>query len=380
MRTHLSPPRQQEKSAWSLMISHQRIFFVFFVFMVCVSFLTTEISFASEPAHIENKAKISLKIQEAQKLLADHHYSEAEKAFKQVLASTSPADNKMVIDLLNYIGATLHAQKKETEAIAVFNKALIALPNKLPDGDIRKGKILSNLSLAYSAQGQTSKAMECSEKALSIFHAHKAGASDLGLLLNSYGRLKMDAGDFKRAETLFAESVAVRETCAGKNSITLVLPLMNLSGAYLQERKFTQAESTCRRAIIICQQQDGKESEMLFPLLCSLGSLQVEQNRHAEAISSYKRAKEIAERYFGRNSEEALITCFSLSEFSENDGQTKQAEEYLSRAVEISRLLYGTKSKKNIEATLALAQLLQLHGNTSEAERLRLLCRLSHGK
>lgn len=339
---------------------------IFVVFIVWALVVIPETGFATETSHVAKEAKVSSKIQEAQKHLAAHQYSDAERAFKQALAITPATDNKTSIDLLNYIGATLHAQKKECEAIAFFNMALAALPKKLPKGDIRKGKILSNLSLAYSAQGQTSKAVECSEKALSLFHAQRAGTSDLGVLLNSYGRLKMDAGDYKGAEDLFAESVSVREMSAGKDSITLVSPLVNLSGAYLQERKLTEAESTCRRAIIICQKKDGNESEMLFPLLSNLGNVRVEQNRCKEAISTYDRALEIAEKCFGRNSEEALMICCALSESYEKDGQAKQAEEFLSRAVKISSVLHGRKSNEAVEATQALAQLFRKHRNFSE--------------
>lgn len=360
-----------------LLVAQLRILAVFFIWAF---FTAPEVGCAAENITTANEIKSSPKHAEALKYLGQHQYAEAEKAFKQVLSVTPPSDEKSVVDLLNYIGATLHAQKKEPEALLYFNKALTALPKNLSSGDIRKAKILSNLCLVYSAQGDMTKAMQCSEEAISIFHAQKASPADLGVLLNSHGLLKMKSGDYNRAADLFAESIELRERKVGKDSITLVSPLVNLSSAYVQEKKFTEAESTCRRAIIICQQQDGKGSEMLFPLLCNLGSIQIDQNKHNEAISTYKRAKEIAERYFGRNSEETLMTCFALSEFYEKDGQRKLAEEHLSRAVEISRLLYGAQHKKTIEATMALAQLFQMHGNTSEAERLRTLCRLSLGK
>ena len=353
----------------------------FFAVSICWGFLmASDIGLASAGAGQESTQKMSPQVIEAQNFLKKHQYAEAEQSFKKALAKTPPDDSKNVIDLLNCIGSTLHAQKKEKEAINYFSKALAALPKKMAGGDLRKAKILSNLSLVYSAQGNSAKAMQCGEEALSVFHAEKAAPLDLAVLLNSYGRLKMDAGDFNRAESLFAESVAVREKVKGSNSVELVSPLVNLSGAYLEQKKLAQAEATCRRAIVICQQQDGDDSEMLFPLLCNLGALHVEQHRYKEAISTYKRAREIAEKYFGRNSEESLATYFALSEFYEKDGQAKLAEQSLRRAVEICRLRYGQKDRKTIEATLALAHLFQMHGNKTEAEQLRLLCRLTQSK
>ncbi len=342
--------------------------------------MASEVGLASAGTGQEGVGKLTQQVIEAQNVLKLHQYADAEQLFKRALASTPPTDSKTVIDLLNYIGAALHAQKKEKEAINYFSKALATLPKKMAAGDLRKAKILSNLSLAYSAQGDSTKAMECSEEALSIFYMEKAAPLDLAVLLNSYGRLKMDAGDLEKAESLFAESVSVREKIKGKNSVELVSALVNLSGVYLETRKMAQAEETCRRAIVICQQQDGDDSEMLYPLLCNLGGVHVEQHRYKEAISTYKRAREIAEKYFGTTSEESLATHFALSEFYEKDGQDRLSEQSLTRALEICRILYGHKDKKTIETTLALAHLFQLHGYSAEAERLRLLCRLTQSK
>ncbi len=353
----------------------------FFAVSVCWGFLLAcDTGLASTETDQRSAEKVSPQLIEAQNFLSKHQYAEAEKSFKEALASTPPSDSKNVIDLLNYIGATLHAQRKEKEAIDYFSKALAALPQKITAGDLRKAKILSNLSLVLSAQGNTAKAMECAEEALSTFHAQKASPLDLAVLLNSYGRQKMEAGDLKRAESLFAEAVAVREKITGSNSIELVSPLVNLSGAYLEQRNLAQAERTCRRAIAICQQQNSAANKMLFPLLLNLAGLHVEQHQYKEAIITYKRAEEIAERYFGKNSEESLATYYALSESYEKDGQTKLSERSLTRALEICRLLYGQKDKETIDTTLALAHLFHMHGNSAEAERLRLLCRLTQRK
>ncbi len=353
----------------------------YFAVSLCWGLLiASDIGLASAGTGQESAQNVSTQVLESQKFLQKHQYVEAEQSFKKELANTSVSDSKNVVDLLNYIGVSLHAQKKEKEAIDYFSKALSALPKKMDVGDFRKAKILSNLSLAYSAQGNSTKAMECSEEALSVFRAKKAAPLDLAVLLNSYGRLKMDAGDLERAECLFAESIAVREKIKGRNSIELVSPLVNLSGVLLEQRKVAQAEEACRRAIVICQQQDGDDSQKLFPLLCNLATLHVEQHRYKEAISSFNRAREIAEKYFGTNSEEALTTYFALSEFYEKDGQAKLSEHSLTHAVEICRYLYGQENKKTFEATLALAHLFELHGNSAEAERLRLLCGLTQSK
>lgn len=353
----------------------------YFAISVCWFFLIAyDAGFASALAGQPNAQNANMQVLEAQKFLQNHQYAEAEQLFKSALKNTSLSDSKSTIDLLNYIGATLHAQKKEKEASDFFSRALAALPEATDAGDLRKAKILSNLSLVHSAQGNSGKAMECCEEALSVFRAKNAAPLDLAVLLNSLGRMKMDAGDAEKAQSLFTESIVLREKLKGSNSIELVSPLINLSGAFLAQGKADRAEGACRRALAICQQKDGADSRKLFPLLSNLAAVQVEQHRYTEAVSTSNRAREVAEKYFGRNSAETLAAYFSLSELYEKEGQINLSEQSLTRAVEICRFLYGHADKKTLEATLALSHLFELHGNSAEAERLRLLCRLTQSK
>ncbi len=353
----------------------------YFAVSVCWFFLIAyDIGFASALTGQENAQNANMQVLEGQKFLQQHQYAEAEQSFKSALKNTSVSDSKSIIDLLNYIGATLHAQKKEKEASDFFSRALAALPEKTDAGDVRKAKILSNLSLVHSSQGNSGKAIECCEEALSVFRAKNATPLDFAVLLNSLGRMKLDAGDAERARSLFTESISVREKIKGIKSVELVSPLINLSGAFLAQRKVDQAEEACRRASAICQQKDGEDSRKLFPLLSNLAAVQVEQHRYTEAISTFNRAREVAEKCFGRNSKETLTAYFALSEFYERDGQIELSEQSLTRAIEICRFLYGHADKKTLEATLALSHLFELHGNSAEAERLRLLCRLTQSK
>ena len=326
---------------------------------------------------MQSPSNLDLQIKEAQKLLLSGKYAEAEQAFRDIVQKEKPKNSWVSVDLLNSIGASLHAQRKEVEALKFFKQALAEVPKDASPSDLRKAKIFSNMSLLYSAQENTKEALKFADDALMIFRANKTNPVELAVLLNSTGKIKLAAGDAPGAESLFAESISLREKANGKESLSLVTPMVNICGALMEQNKDVEAQTYCQRAILICEKSDGQNSAMLFPVLCNLGRLQSDKKQYKAAIASFIRANKIASIHYGKNSEENLLTCFALSEFFEKDGQHEMAEKSLSQAVDISRIVRGSKDSQTIEATLALAHLYEIHGKDKEAERLRILCRLS---
>ncbi len=333
-------------------------------------------AFASQVSS-KSITKANVIIEKGQRLLSKADYKSAEQAFKQALLLTPPSQEKTIINLLNFIGVSLHSQNKDIESALYFKKALAKLPGNLKVNDLRRAKILSNLSLAYTAQGKLAESQKCSDEAINIFRSAKMAPLELSVALNSYGRLKLDAGELKEAESLFAESVSVRQSINGTSSKDLVSPMINLSSALLQQGKFEQAETVCKKAIDICEKGHLSESAAVLPLLCQLGQLEAAQHRYKQSLKALEKARTIADQVIGMNSEEALMVRLILSETYDNDGQPELAEKNLLQAVDISKFAFGTQHSRTVETTLSLAQLYERHGNSSEADRLRLFCRLS---
>lgn len=338
----------------------------------------TLISFASTPIDTSvDSESLESKRANAQILFKEQKFGLAEKQFRAILAAIPSSDIKSKVDLLNFLGATLHAQNKDEEAVESFKKALTMLPTEIQKEDLRRAKILTNLALSYSALKQSNDAMKCFDEAFELFHFAQNSPKELAVLLNAHGKLKMDAGDLKAAECLFAESILLREKANGKISPELISPLTNLASVLNSEGKFSQAEIVAKRAVTICEKQNWYDSELLLPLLHNLGETQYRANNFDEAVLTMVRAKLLAERKFGANSEEALTALLKLSDFAECAQQFFLAENSLTRAVDISRILYGPQDKQTVATTLCLADLFELHGKSKDAERLRLLCRLS---
>ena len=310
-------------------------------------------------------------------LLNQGQFGKAEAAFKKLLNHLDRKDNKIVADVLNYIGVALRAQKKESEAERYFLMALEKLPAASNKEKVMRAKVLSNLSSTYLAQNKTVLATKACSEAIMLFRMCGGPEKDLAVLLNTSGRLKMAINDFQGAESLLNESISIRQRANGDTSIELIAPLINLSALYLQQKKYAQAEQVCQRTLNIYRQRKISNCTLLFSTLSNLGEAQLETKQFIAAAANYKQALEVSDKQFGANSEESLVILFNLSEAAEAGGQREIAQETLRRAVNVCRTLYGPQDDRTLKATEALADLEQGYGNVSEARRLRFLSRLS---
>lgn len=318
-------------------------------------------------------------VRKGQDQLFVSNYAEAEYSFKEALktALRSRRAQSTVIDLLNSIGVSLHGQGRDAEAVNYFRRALTEIPRGSFKSvkDKRRGKVLSNLALAYSATGKLHEAMQCCEEAMQIFRKAKVSALEESTLLNTYGRLLMDGQSFVKAEKVFADAVLVRQSIVGNDRAELISPMINLSGVLLAQGKLVECEQVCNRAIEIGETKIGFDTGLLFPLLINLARVNSAQSHYKTAQRNMERAIGIAEKSFGNNSLEVMASTADLSELYEADGERESAEKALTRALEVSRIIFGPQDAKTVDMTEALADLYESHGRTSEAERLRFLCR-----
>ena len=322
-------------------------------------------------------AKSVGELQVAVDLLKDGQFAKAETAFKKLLSHTNQNDILYSADVLNYVGVSLHAQKKENEAERFLELALAKLAPLDRKRKLMRAKVLANLAGVYSAQRKTAQALKALEQSTNLFREAGNCPKELAVALVSYGNLELARHHFAAAEKFFFESIGLREKTSGKNSIELVSPMVNLSSVYLEQKEYLKAEQLCLRTISICEASAGKQSALLFPLFSNLAEVQKEQNKMTAALLSLKQALNVAEINFGEKSEEFLASLLSLSEAAEACGQRELSLHSMKRAVEICRSNFGPQDERFLLAAEALADLEQVHGNVAEAQRLRTLCRIS---
>lgn len=273
---------------------------------------------------------LKVEIKSAQELLHQYKNYEAELAFQKALkqAVQIPNNKLQVVECFNFIGASQHAQGKSEEAIKSFRKAFENLPNE-KHWRLRM-KILSNISLAYSATGEKTKALDSIKESILISSKHKIGSLEESVLLNNFGQLLMANDDLAQAELALTKSIKLRENVLGKASPQLISPLVNLSLVYMNCGNLIASEQCCKRAISISNMNKSSE-DVVFSAWNNLADIYVRKHNLQEAENCLEKAYEIAERRFGSTSPQTLKIASNLAYVYEANGKIWSANQIFER-------------------------------------------------
>ncbi len=291
----------------------------------------------SGSAVTKQERSLSLELKLAQELLQDHKYVEAELVFRKALkiASQNPSSRLQIVECLNFIGVSLHAQGKSKLAIEFFEKALTSLPKNLYWK--RRMKILSNTALAYAAAGEKAKAITFIEKSILVSSKHTIGAVEESVLLNNFGQLLIDANDLVRAESALTKSIQLREKVMGSFSEQIISPLINLSLVYIKLGQLDEGEQCCKRAISISNKNESGD-DLVFSAWNNLGDIYVKKRNLDEAENCFERAYEIAEMRLGSMNPLTLKMASNLARIYEVNGKVWSANQIFER-MHVSPLL-----------------------------------------
>jgi uncharacterized protein HemY len=163
--------------------------------------------------------------------LSEHRYGDAEQSFRLAIDNSPElqSDSARLAELLNFLGVTLYCQQKHSEAIEAYRRALSGLPEGLTINT--RGKILSNLALAYSALGLRTEALQACRSALDHFRLGKVDPLSQSVLLNAYGQLLIDEKNWDAAKSVLTKSLRLRTSISGDNR-ELAVPLLKLATVY----------------------------------------------------------------------------------------------------------------------------------------------------
>ncbi len=296
-------------------------------------------------------------------------------------------------------------QGKYDEAEAQYNSALTILKmieinakieGRTVDGDHYKNvsKILNNLGWMYSTQGRYIESEDRYLHSLSIQQALLRKSDDDPLadrneIFNLYifytttcsnvGWLYTEQGRYKEAESIYLDSLEIKEYLLGKDHPHIAPVLNNLAWLYYKLNRHEDAEalylrslemkektigkdhhdtSSTRHNLAILYQEQGryKEAESIF--LCdlairektlieddmnlarcieSLASLYADQHRYSEAEPLYLRSLAIREKVGGQDNLYVGQALNNLAVFYGHQGRHNEAEPLHQRAVAIMK-------------------------------------------
>jgi tetratricopeptide (TPR) repeat protein len=196
-------------------------------------------------------------------------------------------------------------------------------------------------------------------------------ANDLriAVTVGNLGELKRLQRQFRAAETLLKDAVAMHETAGGTAHLALGTSLLSLASVYKDRKQYQLAEPLVRRAMQILDLTAGPGSREAAAALNTLAVLHAELGDFDTAERYLRRA--IARRQDWPPDVSTATVQYNMGKVLLETGRAAEAEDWLFRALELRSRLLGPQHPATRLSLEAYADLLRRTGRKEEARRIR---------
>jgi len=264
-----------------------------------------------------------------------------------------------------------------SEALPLYEEALIVCRQAVGENDPNTGMVLGNLARCHTTLGDISKALPLYERAVGVFEKNPGPKSaNLALALNNIGScyyllgdaekaipvlersLKIrekafgslhpetlealsniaychwSVGEYSKALKMFERVLAAREARLGAHNLTTSDSLVGVADCYFGLGMYEKALPYYQRALDSRQEALGARHPVISASLQNVANCYAELGNYAEAISFAKRALRIQEDSLGVENPITVGCIDDLAIMSYRSGDLDGARLYADRAVE----------------------------------------------
>lgn len=260
---------------------------------------------------------------------------------------------------------------KYAEAVHIGEKALVLAEAQHGPDHPNVGIALSNLTAAYTDQGDLIAAETSATRALAITEKSKGKVHpDVGIRLNNLASVYKRQGRYSEAEPLHKRALAITELALGSSHPDVAIRLSNLAQIYQSQGRYVEAEPLFRRALSIAERALRSDDPNFGIALNNLAAVYVHLGRYAEALPLYERDLAISKRMLGAEHSNTAITLNNLAELALLQGRLVDAETLYNQALEIFEKRLGAEHPQVAIALRGLADVYANQDRPMQAEQL----------
>ncbi len=260
------------------------------------------------------------------------------------------------------LGLYARAQPMLEEALAIRQRLLA------PGDSLVQASALELARLAQR-QGRFAVAESLYTQTLDVREREDGSASPaLVPVLNGLGGMYVTRGRYAEAESLLTRAVALRTTAGGKDDAAFAGLLRNLASADLADGRYAESEPIFRRALAMYEQVSGEDSPEVGRTLNNLGIVYYQLKRYPEAEQYYLRAEANLTKSLGPDHPNIASIDINLGETDWRRGSYGEAETRLRRALDILHKRVQPNHPSIGTAEYDLANVLRDAGRPREAE------------
>ncbi len=187
--------------------------------------------------------------------------------------------------------------------------------------------------------------------------------NDLGLLYNRQG-------EYEKAESALKQALQLKQTHLPAGHLHLSTSLNNLALVYNNAGRYAEAEPLYQQALQIRQQQLPDADPRIARSLHNLALLYEHLGDHAQAQAIYEKTLALREKTLGAQHPDVANTVHQLGLLAHKQEQLDTAETLYLRALDINRQALGDAHPSLAPTLSALAALYRSRGDRQQAEAL----------
>ncbi|GAV89089.1 TPR_10 domain-containing protein/TPR_12 domain-containing protein [Cephalotus follicularis] len=282
-------------------------------------------------------------------------------------------------ELFNQVKTMVKMGDKD-DAIALLQANYEAVREQMTTGakGVEQAAILDIIALGYMATGDFKIVGSLLDMMNEVVDNLKDDQPLLDSILTHMGSMYSTVGKFERSMLMYHRAVHILESVYGKNSTSLVTPLLGMAKVLGSIGRTTKAVDTYHRAITILESSRGPESEDVVVPLSSLGNLLIKEGRATDAESPFIRIVQIYKKLYGDSDGRVGIAMCSLAHAKCVKGNADEAIDLYKNGLQVIRNSNYVAVDDSIMEKLRidLAGLLQVVGRGKEGRELLEECLL----
>jgi CHAT domain-containing protein/Flp pilus assembly protein TadD len=188
--------------------------------------------------------------------------------------------------------------------------------------------------------------------------------------LNAQGIELHQAGDYKAAEPLFQESLALRREQLGDRHPDVAQSLNNLANLYYDQGRYGEAEPLHQESLALHREQLGDRHPHVATSFNNLAELYRDQGRYGEAEPLHQESLAIRREQLGDRHPHVAQSLNNLANLYYDQGRYGEAEPLVQESLAIWREQWGDRHPDVAQSLNNLAKLYYVQGRYGEAEPL----------
>lgn len=232
--------------------------------------------------------------------------------------------------------------------------------------------IINNYGLWLANTGKNEEAHKYFTEALEGWRTLNELNHGMAFTLNNLADVKVQRREYKEAEELLLESLALRKILFGEQSYQYATVLSNLGRLYTEMGNYIDAENYIRFSIQCYQASVGESHPLYAGALNHLAKLYWKQDKKKESENLLRLVLTIHEQTNGANSPEYALTQNDLAEILRLGAFYGEAEQLLLNALKILGQYLGPTNSEYVMVQNNLANLYQEINNFDRAEEILL--------